>query len=292
MPVGVRAVVFRGITWVMRRRIVEALVVLGLVAGLVSVVRKGPEPGTRASLEDLTIDRIYPGMAISEVDPRVLSPTTVFGTAGIHDNKRAVNFVYGETLFSGNTPYVQKGDAKQRVYQRLGRPDLVRDQVWTYEGAFALGFRDGRLSGIFSDQSYMNSMQDYYYIECNGLSHYPPNYFYALVGESATGDSALVLVPWLTLSTKRFFSACQTDQVILPSGRVFVGQSVQIASDTLSGNEVEIIEGRQIYTFADFTLALKSKGDWIVNIVVAPRPLNPEPNYEVEGILDLIEREP
>ena len=101
-----------------------------------------------------------------------------------------------------------------------------------------------------------------------------------------------MLVPWLPLSTKRFFYNCPTDQVILPSGRVFVDQSVQNASDTLSGNEVEIIEGRQVYTFADLTLVLESKGDLIVNIAVEPRPLNPEPNYEVEGILDLIEREP
>ena len=277
----------------MKRRILETLVLLGLAAVLASMMRREPEPGTRPSREDLTIDGIYPGMALSEVERHIQSPSTVFGTAGVYDSQRSVSFVYGDTVLRDGIPCVQKGDTEERVYQELGRPDRVRDHIWTYEGKFALGFQDARLIGIFSDQSYINSSQGHYFIECTGLSHCPPNYFYGLVGESSLGDSALVLVPSLTLATQSFYFACNPEQVILPGGRVYVGQSLQSALDSLSGNEVERVEGKRIYTFTDFTLAFDVTDNRVFDIVVEPRLLNPEPGgIEPEGILDLIGREP
>ncbi len=279
----------------MRRRLVETLVLLGLVAVLVSVVRREQEGETRPSLRELTIDGLSPGMAVSEVDRQGLSPSTVFGTEGIHDGKRVVNFVYGDSLLNGNIPYVKNGDLKERVYEKLGRPDRVREQVWTYEGAFAVGFRDDRLRGIYSDESYLDQRQDYY-ITCQGWSDTMlPNYFYGLVGESRTGRSTLVQDPWLTLSTsRRFYSALSVDQVVLDTGRLSVGQSLETASEAISGREVATIDSRYAYDYADFTLTLEVKEKLVARIVVEPPPRIPEPNpaSDCQGILDLIERHP
>ena len=217
----------------MKRRLVE----IGLLLALVATLLMAKRPEAPVSLDELTIDGLYPGMPVSEIEVESLRPTTVFET-GVTAWGISVHVIYGEVLVLGEEPFLDAGDSMQQVEAKLGAPTKIDGEIWRYSDKFSLCFRNGRLFRVFASVPQQTYREDYYYIECDGWSHSPPNLFYALTGK--TRDFGGTLLVLNGLEKRNRFTTWSGQRLELAQSSLSVGDSLTKVKEELRTQDVTV----------------------------------------------------
>ena len=267
-----------------RNRKIELLLLLAFAAVLASgSIERSEEfsPDIRA----LTIDGLLPGMLTRDIAPNDLSSSTVYRKT---DEGDRIDFVFGQSIVQDDQVLLKDGDTKETVSESLGPPDRIGPEIWIYDRAFSVAFREEHLVAAFTDQLQRGLVSEYPNSDAIGLSH-TAGWFYGCVGETAEEEPALILVPSLTeTSNQMVWSSWTGPRVILESGTISVGQSIESARAMLAKGEAIFQRSRYSYSFNnDFVLTLGVDSGKVSGLKVEPQPIyGVGPSYDgVQGLL-------
>ena len=223
-----------------KRRLVE----IGLLLALVATLLMAKRPEAPVSLDELTIDGLYPGMPVSEIEVESLRPTTVF-KAGVTSTELKLRVVYGEVLAAGRGTLLTSGDSRQKVEAKLGTPTEIDGEIWRYSNKLTLFFRDERLFRVFTSIPQEVDLEDYYYISLDHQERTSPSVLFAITGKTKESGHALLLldVPF----KETCFTTWSGQRLELAQSSLSVGDSLTKVKEELRTQDVTV--SGNVWTF-------------------------------------------